>query len=88
MTGVTFLGWVDPDRKKPAHRKLADAIDRYREKYGVRPNVCLTSEQDAAELAGTDLGIQIEGRHYISRHCFYVGVMGTVSHEARQGVLL
>ena len=88
MTGVTFLGWQDNDKKYPTHRKLEDAIERHIEKHGTRPNVCLTSEQDAAELAGQDFGIQIEGRHYISRGTMYVGVMGTVAHETRQGVLL
>jgi len=90
MTGVTFLGWVDPDRKKPAHLKLGDAMQRHLEKFGVLPNVCLTSEADAVELngRGADLGVQIEGRGYISRGVFYVGHMGTAAHEARQGVLL
>ena len=46
-----FLGWYDPDRKKPARAKLADAIERYEEKFGRTPLFCLTSPQDAAELA-------------------------------------
>ena len=46
-----FLGWYDPDRKKPARAKLADAIARYEEKFGRTPLFCLTSPQDAAELA-------------------------------------
>ena len=91
MTDITFLGWLDPDRKKSAAAKLADAIARHEEKHGITPTICLTSEQDAADLAGTDHGIQIEGRHYIARGVFYVGVMGTapvVAQEPTQGVLL
>lgn len=91
MTDIMFLGWLDPDRKKPAHLKLADAIARHEAKHGITPTICLTSEQDAAELAGTDHGIQIEGRHWLARGCFYVGVMGTapvVAPEPTQGVLL
>ena len=76
MTDITFLGWLDPDRKKSAAAKLADAIARHEEKHGVRPNICLTSEQDEAELAGADHGIQIAGRHWLARGVFYVGVMG------------
>lgn len=88
MTGIVYLGWQDNDKKYSTHRKLADAIARHTEKHGIAPNICLTSEQDAAELAGQDLDIQVEGRHYIARGTMYVGVMGTVAHEARQGVLL
>jgi hypothetical protein len=32
-----FLGWYDPDRKKSARLKLAQAIDRYVEKFGETP---------------------------------------------------
>ena len=88
MNGIVFLGWQDNDKNYPTHRKLADAIERHEEKHGVRPNICLTSEQDAAELADTDLGIQIEGRGYIARGTMYVGLMCTAAPEARQGVLL
>ena len=30
---MTYLGWYDPDKKKPAQKKLEDAIARYRELY-------------------------------------------------------
>ena len=91
MTTITYLVWQDNDKKYPAHLKLADAIARHIEKHGITPNVCLTSEQDAAALAGTDHGIQIEGRRWVPRNCYYVGVMGTaqvVAKEPMQGVLL
>jgi hypothetical protein len=45
-----FLGWYDPDRKKPARQKVAEGIERYIEKFGAEPDLVLTSEQDAAEL--------------------------------------
>ena len=71
-----FLGWYDPDRKRPAREKLADALARYEEKFRRRAAACLTSLADAAELAADQQAPQvpIKGVHYIPRHTFYVGV--------------
>ena len=44
-----FMGWYDPDRKKPARQKVAEGIERYIEKFGVEPELVLTSETDAEE---------------------------------------
>lgn len=74
-----FLGWYDPDRKKPARAKLADAIERYEEKFGRVPLVCLTSPQDAAELAEPsrkfpgEPPVAVQARGYIARWTFYIG---------------
>lgn len=68
-----FLGWYDPDKKRPAAEKLAEAIERYEEKFGSVPEVCLTSAADAAELAGK-ADLPVRAVTFISRHTFYVGV--------------
>jgi hypothetical protein len=74
-----FLGWYDPDRKKPARAKLADAIARYEEKFGRTPLFCLTSPQDAADLAEPsrkfpgEPPVSIQARGYIARWTFYIG---------------
>lgn len=74
-----FLGWYDPDRKKSARAKLADAIERYTEKFGRAPRFCLTSPQDAADLAEPtrtfpgELPVAVQARGYIARWTFYVG---------------
>ena len=74
-----FLGWYDPDRKKPARAKLADAIERYEEKFGRTPLFCLASPQDAAELAAPsrtfpgEPSVSIQARGYIARWTFYIG---------------
>ena len=68
-----FLGWYDPDKQRAAIDKLTDAVERYVEKFGAAPAVCLTSAVDAAELAGkTDFPIRAVG--FIGRHTFCVGV--------------
>ena len=74
-----FLGIYDPYKKKPARQKLLDALDRYQEKHGHPARFCLTSPQDAAELAEAtkkhpgEPPVQVQARGYIARHTFYVG---------------
>jgi hypothetical protein len=74
-----FLGWYDPDRKKHARAKLADAIARYEEKFGRAPRFCLTSPQDAADLAAPsrkfpgEPPVTVQARDYIARWTFYIG---------------
>lgn len=79
-----FLGWYDPDRKKPARAKLADAIHRFEEKFGRTPQLCLVNPEDAIDLSspGTswpEPSIQIESRSYIARWTFYVGDYGAAT---------
>ncbi len=83
-----FLGWYDPDKKKPASEKLSEAIERYVEKFGVAPEVCLTGPVDAAELAAVAAPaakrakkgqakrptLPVRAVSYIPRWTFYVGV--------------
>ncbi len=70
-----FLGWYDPDRKKPTRRKLQDAFDRYVEKFEREPRFCLTSALDAADLAADAeaLPVSVQARGYIARYTFYIG---------------
>jgi hypothetical protein len=74
-----YLGWYDPDRKKPARAKLAEAIERYEEKFGRTPRFCLTSPQDAVDLAEPSRKfpdappVSIQARGYIARWTFYIG---------------
>ena len=71
-----FLGWYDPDKKKPARDKLTEAIERYAEKFGAAPETCLTNPTDAAELAADRQAPRLTVRpvNYIPRWTFYVGV--------------
>lgn len=71
-----FLGWYDPDKKKPARTKLAEAIERYEEKFGGAPATCLTNATEAAELAGDKQAphLDVRGVPFIPRFTFYVGI--------------
>ena len=75
-----FLGWYDPDRKKPARQKVAEGIERYIEKFGAAPELVLTSELDAAELLTpakkTPLPahtLPVRTVAYIPRWTYYIG---------------
>jgi hypothetical protein len=71
-----FLGWYDPDKKKPARDKLAEAIERHVEKFGADPRVCLTNATEAAELAADEKApdILVRAAPFLPRWTFYVGV--------------
>lgn len=70
-----FLGWYDAEKKKPARRKVAEAVERYIEKFGAAPATCLTSLAEAEELAADKKApdLTIQGVSYIPRYTFYVG---------------
>jgi hypothetical protein len=68
-----FLGWYDPDKRKSTATKVEEAVERYVEKFGSAPSLCLTSATDAGELTGkTDLPVRAVS--YIGRYTYYVGV--------------
>jgi hypothetical protein len=71
-----FLGWYDPDKKKPARRKVEEAMERYVEKFGSDPETCLASATDAAELIDDKKApdIPVRSVNYLPRFTFYVGV--------------
>lgn len=73
-----ILGLYDADPKKPSRVKLATAIARYKETFGSAPRFCLTSPQDAADLAVPSRthpmpDIDVQARGYIARWTYYVG---------------
>lgn len=74
-----YLGWYDPDRKKHARAKLAEAIERYEEKFGRTARCCLTNPLDAADLAEPsrkfpgEPPVIVQARDYIARWTFYIG---------------
>jgi hypothetical protein len=78
-----FLGWYDPNKKKAAAQKLAEAIARYQEKFTAEPTEVLCHPIEAEELRVDvrERDLIITGVHYIPRHTFYVGV--TEAEERR-----
>ena len=70
-----FLGWFDPDGRRPAAEKLNEAIARYRARFGGDPPLCLCHEEAANALVGAFVDCEIEIRpvSFVSPHTFYVG---------------
>lgn len=69
---LPFMAWYDPDKKYPITRKIADALERYEEKFGKEATLILMHPEHVEEARqATD--IMIEGRAYIGRNLFYVG---------------
>jgi hypothetical protein len=73
-----YLGWYDPDKKRPAVAKLAHAVAQYVQKFPNDPTVCLTSPEDAAEILADprwpeNEHFAIRSADYIPRHTYYIG---------------
>ncbi|MGH2531973.1 MAG: hypothetical protein ACRDJW_06655 [Thermomicrobiales bacterium] len=71
-----FLGWYDPDKKKPARLKVEDAVERYVEKFGGEPETCLASSVDAEELSADSKApdLTVRAVTFLPRFTFYVGI--------------
>lgn len=67
---MTYLGWYDPDKKKPAQKKLEDAIARYRSKWGRAPAMALVNHA-AGPLEVT--GVEIRYVGHVPTSAFFVG---------------
>jgi hypothetical protein len=66
-----YLGWYDPDPKRPAAAKLAEAVDRYRAKFGAEPAEVLVGPATAQALADPPLPVRVAP--FVPPHTFYVG---------------
>ncbi len=73
------LLWYDASAS-PIDRKIADAVKRYQEKFGVIPNTCfvndkdLKPETDPAGLRGELTHLRIAGKRTILPNHVWVGV--------------
>jgi len=74
-----FMGWFDPDRKKPARAKLEEGIERYEEKFGKPPTLVLTNPEDAEALrqpCKTHPGepvLPVMEANFVARWTYYIG---------------
>lgn len=82
LEGTVFLGWYDPDKKKPVAEKIADGVARYQDKFGAAPEQVLVSPEDfAAASLSVDLIVREFG--YIHQHTFYIGVNDEAQEDRR-----
>jgi hypothetical protein len=68
------LLWFDADPKRDLAEKVARAADRYRFKFGRRPNLCYVNssllEQGTLEVGG----IRLVPAHNVLKHHFWIGI--------------
>jgi hypothetical protein len=68
------LLWFDGDSKRDLGEKVARAADRYRFKFGRRPNLCYVHasmlDQDSVELDG----VRLVPADNVLKHHFWIGV--------------
>ena len=68
------LLWADFDPKRDIADKVAAAADRYRVKFGRRPNLCYV-HTSALELDSVELGgVRVVGANNVMRNYFWIGV--------------
>lgn len=65
-----YLAWFDANPKKPTAQKIAEAHQRYVEKFGRKPRVCLVNPNDVID----ESAVELRPLTHISRNCFWIGV--------------
>ena len=69
------LLWRDADPKRALNEKVAQAADRYRAKYGRKPNLCYVNPM---QLAGSEPaeygGVRLVPSRHVTKHYFWIGV--------------
>ena len=73
-----YLAWFDANPKKPIAQKIAEAHERYVEKFGRKPRVCLVNPGDVIP----ESPVELRPLAYIGRHCFWIGVDEADEQEA------
>lgn len=75
-----YLGMYYPEKNAIPLLCLEDAINRYREKFGSEPDLCLTAPAHAEALATNTL-LPVRGVSFIGKGTYYVGKEDTDDHE-------
>ncbi len=74
-----FLGWFDDTPKKSVMQKLTEAVERYEEKFGEAPNLCLVNANNITEYSGLEMRVA----DYVRPNHFWVGRGDWPVEEAR-----
>lgn len=65
-----FLLWFDDTKKKTVEQKILEGVERYLERFGERPNVCVVHR--GAQVPA--LGIEIREAEYVRPNYFWIGL--------------
>lgn len=74
---MSYLWWYDDSPKATINAKIIDAMEAYRERFGVYPTVALVNADegmsDGAPLRSV-AGLTVRSESYIRRNNVFVGV--------------
>jgi hypothetical protein len=76
MAMRTGLLWYDADPKKTLEDKIAEAAQRYFQKFGVRPNACYVHPSALVDKTAVKNGIKITSALDILPNHLWLGVAG------------
>ncbi len=65
-----FLLWFDDTKKKPVEEKILEGVQRYVERFGQTPNVCLVNPGEAVQANG----ITVRPTAYVRPNNYWLGV--------------
>jgi hypothetical protein len=71
-----YFVWYDDNPKKSVVTKIDEAVLRYRQKYGSKPNVCMISEKvQNSDYNGAvnNLGIEVKTAKNVPQNYFWIG---------------
>ena len=71
------LLWLDADPKRALQEKVAQAAERYRRKYGCKPNLCYVNPIHLAGVAAEYGGVRVEPMRNVLKYHFWIGVEST-----------
>lgn len=71
----TGLLWYDDDPRRSLAQKVARAAARYRQKYGLVPNVCFVHPSALQSNGNTSAGpVSVTAKPSVLPHHFWIGV--------------
>ncbi len=65
-----FLLWYDDTKKKPVEEKILEGIERYIERFGETPNLCLVNPSQAVQAQG----IIVRPTTYVRPNNYWIGI--------------
>lgn len=68
------LLWFDDDPRRPFEVKVEEAVERYAEKFGERPNACFVNPRTLPEGVRSLAGVTIRASATVLPNHFWVGV--------------
>jgi hypothetical protein len=78
-----FLVWYDNDRKRKLEEKVAQAAERYTERFGAAPQIVLLNPAQAGEIE-TVAGIPVRTTSLVLPNHVYIGVDEPGDHAATE----